>query len=196
MLGVAESGVLQYRDSGHLGRGAGSLCESSFDDLVGDLVARIRSFRPAGVVTYDANGMYGHPDHVRVHRAVLVAVEAAACAQLWPQAGPAWEVEALWLATVPRSMVDTLVALGLESAIPSTPDSRVSVALDVRPWLDLKWEAVRAHASEFERGARISAFEEPKLRELCLGHEWFIHRPGPGARGRPAGPGALLADRG
>ena len=197
LLGVAESGLLPYRDSGPQGRGPGSLCAAPFDDLVGDLVARIRSFRPAAVVTYDAYGMYGHPDHVRVHRAVLVAAEAAACAHLWPQAGPAWAVESLWLATVPDSMVSRLLTLGLESPLPSTPDAQVSAALDVRPWLDIKWQAVRAHASEFERGSRIAAFEEPRLRELCLGREWFIHRPGPGARrGAAPGPGALLADRG
>lgn len=196
LLGVAESGLLPYRDSGHQGHGPGSLCEAPFDDLVGDLVARIRSFRPAAVATYDAYGMYGHPDHVRVHRAVLVAVEAAAHAHLWPQAGAAWAVDSLWLATVPESMVQRLLTLGLESPIPATPDAQVSVALDVRPWLDLKWEAVRAHASEFARGSRIAAFEEPRLRELCLGREWFIHRPGPGARDGRAWPvGALLADR-
>ncbi|QMU69522.1 PIG-L family deacetylase [Streptacidiphilus sp. P02-A3a] len=195
LLGVAESGLLRYRDSGHQGRGPGSLCDAPFDDLVGDLVARIRSFRPAAVASYDAYGMYGHPDHIRVHRAVLVAVEAAARPQLWPQAGAAWAVDSLWLATVPDSMVQRLLTLGLESAIPSTPDAQVSVALDVRPWLDLKWEAVRAHASEFARGSRIAAFEEPRLRELCLGREWFIHRPGPGASGgRRWTPGALLAD--
>jgi N-acetyl-1-D-myo-inositol-2-amino-2-deoxy-alpha-D-glucopyranoside deacetylase len=196
VLGVAESGVLPYRDSGHLGRGKGSLCEAPMDDLVADLVARIRSFRPAAVATYDAYGMYGHPDHVRVHRAVLIAVEAAACAHLWPQAGPAWAVRSLWLATVPESMVNRLVELGLESPLPSTPDARITAAVDVRPWLDVKWEAIRAHASEFARGARIAAFEEPHLRELCLGREWFLHRPGPGARRLgPANPGALLADQ-
>ncbi|QMU76970.1 hypothetical protein GXW83_15885 [Streptacidiphilus sp. PB12-B1b] len=195
VLGVAESGILPYRDSGHLGRGKGSLCEAPMDDLVADLVARIRSFRPAAVATYDAFGIYGHPDHVRVHRAVLVAVEAAASAHLWPQAGPAWAVESLWLATLPESLVQRLLELGLESPLPCTPDARIAAAVDVRPWLDVKWEAVRAHASEFARGARIAAFEEPQLRELCLGREWFLYRPGPGARGgMSADPGVLLAD--
>jgi N-acetyl-1-D-myo-inositol-2-amino-2-deoxy-alpha-D-glucopyranoside deacetylase len=91
-------------------------------------------------------------------------------------------------------MVRRLRELGLETPMPSTPDALVT-AVDVRPWLEVKWEAVRSHASEFARGARISAFEEPRLRELCLGTEWFLHRPGPGAA-RPAGAvGArLLAD--
>ena len=201
VLGVAESGVLPYRDSGHLGRGEGTLCEAPFDDLVADLVARIRSFRPAAVATYDAFGLYGHPDHVRVHRAVLVAVEAAACASLWPQAGPAWAVDSLWLATVPESLVRKLTSLGLEASLPSTPDSQIGAAVDVRPWLDVKWEAIRAHASEFERGARIAAFAEPQLREICLGREWFLYRPGPGSipggalACEEASPTRMLADR-
>ncbi|MFC1415798.1 PIG-L deacetylase family protein [Streptacidiphilus cavernicola] len=195
LLGVAESGVLPYRDSGHLGLGRGSLCEAPFDDVVGDLVARIRSFRPSAVTTYDANGMFGHPDHVRVHRAVLAAVEAAASPHQWPQAGAAWAVESLWLSTVPESLVRTLTGLGLESPLPCTPDDRVAASVDVRPWLDVKWEAVRAHASEFERGARIAAFEEPQLRTLCLGTEWFLYRQGPGARiGATVRSARLLAD--
>ncbi|WP_370144644.1 PIG-L deacetylase family protein [Streptacidiphilus sp. EB129] len=193
VLGVAESGMLPYRDSGPRGRGAGSLCAAPFDDLVADLVARIRSFRPSAVVSYDAFGLSGHPDHVRVHRAVLVAVEAAACPHQWPQAGAAWAVESLWLATIPESLVRRLTALGLETPLPCTPDDRIAAAVDVRPWLDVKWEAVRAHASEFERGARVTAFEEPHLRELCLGTEWFMHRPGPGAAPAPTRT-RLLAD--
>jgi len=189
VLGVAESGVLSYRDSGHEGRGPGSLCEAPFDDLVADLVARIRSFRPSAVASYDAFGLFGHPDHIRVHRAVLAAVEAAACPSLWPQAGPAWDVDSLWLATVPESLVRKLTSLGLETPLPSTPDERIAAVVDVRPWLDVKWEAIRAHASEIARGARIAAFAEPQLRELCLGREWFLYRPGPGAAGASWGPG-------
>ena len=195
LLGVAESGMLRYHDSGHLGRGSGSLCEAPFDEFVGELVARIRSFRPAAVVTYDAYGIYGHPDHVRVHRAVLAAVEAAASSSTLPQAGPAWAVDSLWLATVPESLVRQLTTLGLEQAMPFTPDARIAAAIDVRPWLDVKWAAVRSHESEFARGARIAAFEEPQLRELCLGREWFLYRPGPGAQSGGVPHRGLLADR-
>ncbi|MCD0485444.1 PIG-L family deacetylase [Streptacidiphilus sp. ASG 303] len=196
VLRAGRPDILPYRDSGPLGRGHGSLCAAPFDALVAALVTRIRLLRPAAVATYDAFGVYGHPDHVRVHRAVLAAVHAAAHGGVQPEAGPPWEVHSVWLATVPESLVRELTALGLEAPLPCTPDDRISAAVDVRPWLDVKWEAVRAHASEFARGARISAFQEPRLRRLCLGTEWFLHHPGPAARpaAAPRARPRLLAD--
>jgi N-acetyl-1-D-myo-inositol-2-amino-2-deoxy-alpha-D-glucopyranoside deacetylase len=182
VLGVTSSAMLHYRDSGRLGHGQGSLCGAPFDDVVAHLVGQIRALRPAAVVTYDAAGASGHLDHIRVHRATLAAVEAAAVPFLLPAHGPAWAVESVWLSTAPSSLAAHAAAVGLHPAeVPSTPDERVDVSLDVRPWLATKWAALQCHASEFERGASISVFADPTLRDLGLGTEFFLHRPGPGA---------------
>ncbi|WP_042367251.1 PIG-L deacetylase family protein [Streptacidiphilus neutrinimicus] len=187
VLGVTSSAMLPYRDSGRRGQGPGSLCAAPFDDVVADLVERIRALRPTAVVTYDAAGVSGHLDHIRVHRATLAAVEAAAVPFLLPSHGPAWAVESVWLVTAPSSLVGHAAAIGLAPAdVPSTPDERIAVPLDVRPWLAIKWAALRCHASEFDRGASVSAFADPALRQLGLGTEYFLHRPGPGA---PTGAG-------
>lgn len=42
------------------------------------LVQLLREFRPQVVTTYDENGGYPHPDHVRVHVLTMAAVDAAA----------------------------------------------------------------------------------------------------------------------
>jgi N-acetyl-1-D-myo-inositol-2-amino-2-deoxy-alpha-D-glucopyranoside deacetylase len=188
-LGVTSSAMLPYRDSGRLGHGQGSLCAAPFDDVVAHLVGQIRALRPAVVVTYDAAGGSGHLDHIRVHRATLAAVEAAAVPFLLPSYGPAWAVDSVWLATVPASLAGDAAALGLQPAeVPSTPDDRIAVSLDVRPWLDTKWAALQCHASEFARGASVSAFGDTALRELGLGREFYLHRHGPGAAGGVGAP--------
>ncbi|RAG82674.1 hypothetical protein DN069_26520 [Streptacidiphilus pinicola] len=182
ILGVTSSAMLPYRDSGRLGHGQGSLCAAPFDDVVAHLVGQIRALRPVAVVTYDAAGGSGHLDHIRVHRATLAAIEAAAVPYLLPAHGPAWAVESVWLATVPASLARDAAAIGLQPAeVPATPDDRIAVSLDVRPWLDTKWAALQCHASEFARGAGVSAFADRTLRELGLGREFYLHRPGPGA---------------
>ena len=38
----------------------------------------MREERPDVVVTYDENGGYGHPDHIRAHQVAVAAFEAAA----------------------------------------------------------------------------------------------------------------------
>lgn len=67
-----------YRDSGMawirpgLAGPADASDERSFtfapvDEQVADLVALLDAWRPDAVVSYDAGGGYGHPDHVRMH---------------------------------------------------------------------------------------------------------------------------------
>jgi mycothiol S-conjugate amidase len=57
------------------------------------LVRLIRSFRPQVLITYDENGGYPHPDHVRTHEISIYARDAAADATRYPDAGPAWQVQ-------------------------------------------------------------------------------------------------------
>ena len=55
------------------------------------LVKVIREFRPHVLTTYDENGGYPHPDHIRSHEVAVAAFDAAGDPDLFPQAGPAWQ---------------------------------------------------------------------------------------------------------
>lgn len=52
-----------------------SLCAAEFGDVAADIATVIDSTRATAVVSYDAAGGYGHPDHVRVRQAALRAAE-------------------------------------------------------------------------------------------------------------------------
>ena len=69
----------RYRDSGMAGSPAAARPEAfaAADlDEVGGLVADVvRRLRPDVVVTYDEHGGYGHPDHIRTHRATRRALQ-------------------------------------------------------------------------------------------------------------------------
>ena len=69
----------RYRDSGMVGSPAAARPEAfaAADlDVAGGLVADVmREVRPDVVVTYDAHGGYGHPDHVQTHRVTRRALE-------------------------------------------------------------------------------------------------------------------------
>ena len=56
----------------------------------------IREFRPQVIVTYDENGGYPHPDHIRTHEISVAAFAAAADETQYPNAGPAWQVSKLY----------------------------------------------------------------------------------------------------
>ena len=69
-----------FRDSGMAGSAAArgprafsGVPRSEAAAAVGEVIARLA---PDVVVTYDASGGYGHPDHVRTHEATVAAVAA------------------------------------------------------------------------------------------------------------------------
>jgi len=56
----------------------GALVSVPLDSAAGHLAALVVEQQPALVVTYDAGGGYGHPDHVRAHQITVRALEIAA----------------------------------------------------------------------------------------------------------------------
>ena len=60
------------------------------------LVRVIREFKPHVMTTYDENGGYPHPDHVRCHEVSMAAYEAAGDHRLFPDAGTPWNVSKLY----------------------------------------------------------------------------------------------------
>jgi LmbE family N-acetylglucosaminyl deacetylase len=88
---------LGYRDSGMMDTEANAHPEcfwkADLDEATGKLVSVIREAQPAVMVTYDANGNYGHPDHINAHRIGVAAMQAAADPSRFADAGPAFAVD-------------------------------------------------------------------------------------------------------
>jgi N-acetyl-1-D-myo-inositol-2-amino-2-deoxy-alpha-D-glucopyranoside deacetylase len=180
ILGAGRPRMLGHADSRvpHSAPGRPRFCDVPLDEAVGELVAHLRDFRPAIVLTHDAyGGLTGHEDHVHTHRVTTLAVHAAGLERLYPDAGEPWQPSALYLATHPHTAVRAwgghLAPVG--KALRTVPDERVSAAVDVTPWLDRKVAAVLAHRTEVARGAApglIAALSGPE-RERLLGTEWY-----------------------
>lgn len=60
------------------------------------LVKVIREFRPHVMTTYDENGGYPHPDHIKCHEVSMAAYEAAADPEQFPDAGEPWAVQKVY----------------------------------------------------------------------------------------------------
>jgi N-acetyl-1-D-myo-inositol-2-amino-2-deoxy-alpha-D-glucopyranoside deacetylase len=193
VLGVAEHEFLGYRDSGMVGTDGNddprSFWQADIDDAVGRLVAVIRRFRPAVVVTYDAYGGYGHPDHIQAHRVTVLAVEAAGMAALYPQAGPPWHTQKLYYATFPRSAIATANQAFAAAGLPSpfgegtdpadlalgTDDDLVTTTVDVRSQLATKRRALEAHVSQIAPDSFFLNVPD-EMVEGFYGTEWFLRR--------------------
>lgn len=66
------------------------------EESVEALVKVVREFRPHVMTTYDENGGYPHPDHIRCHQVSVAAFEAAGDYRLFPGSGDVWTVSKLY----------------------------------------------------------------------------------------------------
>src|ERR1019366_4778995 len=105
--------------------------QADLDDAAGELLTVIREVRPAVTVSYDANGFYGHPDHIQAHRVAWRAFQLAA--------GPAAK---FYATALPRSVLagalGRVMAAGLPGGflapatvedLPYTPDEQVTTEI-------------------------------------------------------------------
>ncbi|MGW2281616.1 PIG-L deacetylase family protein [Streptomyces sp. NPDC001770] len=188
VLGAGSPRMLGYRDARNDSSAPGRprLCDVDLDEAVAHVVAQIRGFRPAAVLTHDAFGqLTGHADHRRTHQVTLLAVEAAGLAGLYPEAGEPWRTDALYAGTHPASGVGELGHLlhGVGKTALSVPDAYATAAVDVTDQLARKWAAISAHRSQL-LGVRplpaVLSRLDAERRTRILGHEYFTRlTPGP-----------------
>jgi LmbE family N-acetylglucosaminyl deacetylase len=161
ILGVAAHHRLGYRDSGMAGT-AGNDHPDCFHRADTEAAARrlaaiLRAERPTAVVSDDARGTYGHPDHIKAH-AVTVRAVALAADPTAPVPGAPWRVARravhAYSETRLRAAQDALTAAGLPSPFEErpdgfgTPDRAVTTRVDVAAFAPTKLAAMRAHLSQ------------------------------------------------
>lgn len=112
-------GAGRWRDSGMEGtekRRRERFIDADEREAVGALVDIIRRLRPHVVVTYDPNGGYGHPDHIRTHTVTTAAVAAAGGSD-YP--GKPWDVPKFyWTVLAVDAFMAGWQALGPDDFLP------------------------------------------------------------------------------
>ena len=88
MLGYKDSGMPDTPEN----EDPACFARADLDEAVGRLVEIIRRERPQVMLTYgDDQKGYPHPDHLRVHDISMLAFDAAADADRYPEAGEPWQ---------------------------------------------------------------------------------------------------------
>ncbi len=183
-LGVSDVRFLGYRDSGMEGSEEAlhprAFVRAPVDDAASRLAASIRSLRPRLIVSFGPEGVYGHPDHLHLHRAVVRAVELAAEGQ--PSDGSTWQTPSLYFATAPR---EEMLALFNRPNSPlsslsetaranlGTPRAEITHVIDVRRWETSKREAIRAHFTQTGEGGPLSGMPTEAL-DARISREHFV----------------------
>jgi LmbE family N-acetylglucosaminyl deacetylase len=189
-VGIDDVSFLDYVD--------GQLADASQDEVVGRIVHHLRRFRPAVVVTFAANGGYGHPDHMAIHRDTLAAVEAAADPQWFPEqvdAGLApYRVRKVYYTAFPREQMlamrdemrkrgQDFVPGGDAGTIPieemGNPEAEITtvVTLDGDEFA-AKQRSMYAHATQMAPNGPLTEATPDQLRQF-MGREMLILAPPP-----------------
>ncbi|GFG75013.1 N-acetyl-1-D-myo-inositol-2-amino-2-deoxy-alpha-D-glucopyranoside deacetylase [Mycobacterium botniense] len=166
-------GAGRWRDSGMPGtpaRRQQKFVDADDREAVGALVSIIREQRPHVVVTYDPNGGYGHPDHVRTHAVTAAAVRAAATAD---HPGSPWTVPKFyWTVLATNALVAGWRALSPQDVRPgwvippSTndfegfgySDEHIDAVIEAGNALPAKVAALAAHQTQVSVGPTGRAF--------------------------------------
>ncbi|MGH3517098.1 MAG: PIG-L family deacetylase [Haloechinothrix sp.] len=185
ILGAHRVEFLGYTDSGMMGTVAndapGSFWTTSVEDAAGKLAAILHEENADVLTVYDDNGVYGHPDHIQVHRVGMRAAEFAGTPRVYQNTmnrdqvrrGMARCTEQATSAGIEVPDLDSEPHLG-------KPDAMITTAVDVTHYVDYKRRAMRAHASQIAEQSFFLAMPDAAFAEI-FGTEWFIRDDqGPG----------------
>jgi len=132
------------------------------------LVKAVREFRPHVLLTYDENGGYPHPDHIKCHQVSVEAFEAAADPDRYQGCGQPWQpLKLYYCMTFHRARLmalhDEMVRRGLDSPYAdrldewleeeesaARPKYRVTTRVPCGDYFETRNEALIAHATQVD----------------------------------------------
>lgn len=174
---------LDYQDSGLHGENAAGLASQDPLEAAAAIASLDKLEGPVdAVVGYDANGIYGHPDHVAVYR-----ITQALAGLLETRSGTR---PTIYESTVDREylhFVETHVVVdaqggrpvgrGLSATDLGSATLDIDVSIDVSPVLEPKRAALAAHSSQLPADAPMFELGQANFAAV-YGWEWY-RRVGP-----------------
>jgi LmbE family N-acetylglucosaminyl deacetylase len=176
VLGVADVILMDHPD--------GQLGWDRVPEFQAQIVATVRRYAPSAVITFGADGLYWHKDHIGVYERTTTALQSFGTA-----APPIYHV------TMPRGIIRPLVeaalsrgwtapAKGFWSLVPDAfglSAAPPTVIVDVQPWVAQKVAAILCHQTQMGSGHPFDRLE-PAEAERWLGTEHFHRMAGDVAR--------------
>lgn len=170
-LGVQHHRWLGYVDSG-LPEGdplpplpEGCFAVADTDQVVQDVVKIWRQFRPHVIITYDENGGYPHPDHLKVHEVSMLAWDKSGDPTYHPELGAPWTPLKLYythgfIRQRLELFHEALLAEGLESPYGEILErwqahradimARVTTQIECAEFFPQRDAALKAHATQID----------------------------------------------
>jgi mycothiol S-conjugate amidase len=155
------------------------------------LVRLIREFRPHVLVTYDENGGYPHPDHIRTHEVSVAAFDAAGDPERFTESGAPWQPLKLYYSNgFSRAKLlafhNAMTERGLESPYDewlkrweddgTDVQDRVTTRVECADYFPIRDKALLAHATQIDPNSRWFAVTADIQREVWPTEEYELAR--------------------
>jgi len=178
LLGVQRLEFLGYLDSGVTAPGepmpAAAFALADVEQAAAALAAIIVDESADTLVFYDEGGIYGHADHLAVHRVGRRAGQLAGVARVYEAT-----VDREYLHFVETHLVG-LAALSMHEPVPTgVPTVLVTTTIDVGTAIGVKRAAIAAHASQIPTDSPVLRFDADTFAGV-YGYEWYVRSGPPG----------------
>ena len=174
VLGADPPRLLGYRDSGMIDEPSNNdpscFWQADVTEAAQKLAAILVEVDAAVLTVYDPNGLYGHPDHIQVHRVGLAAAELV---------GPSLKV---YESTVNRERaIEGMTRMAEEGQDVPNPEEMqdfgvsekdLAYFIDVTEFIDKKRSSLRCHASQVSPDDMFLSVPDEVFAEM-FGMEWF-----------------------
>jgi len=196
-LGLSDVRFLPFRDSGMEGTPENedprAWHQQPPEVALPAVLEVMRDVRPHLVFTWQADGGYGHPDHVAAHRHTAAAFDACGDASVHPEAGEPWEPERLYWGA---RMMSRFVTMRLEmekrglldepiddeararfDEMLKRPVPPVSVVVDTSAFIAEKRRAASMHRTQFGENGMWSRVPDDLLEQFYGEERFYQARP-------------------
>ena len=167
ILGVTRLVILGHPD--------GNLRWADVSQFHAELMIALRRYRPDAVLTFGADGLYWHADHIGVHERTLTAVQSlgADAPPLYGVTMPAGAMQAVVGAAHARGAAPFNSAFwGISPNAFGLSADPPAFSIDVRPWISRKLAALRSHQTQMGPHNPLAWIDEDDARRW-LGEEHF-----------------------
>ncbi len=151
---------------------------------VGKLVKLIRELKPDVLVTFGPDGIYGHYDHIAVHRWATIAYDLAADPECFPDLDTCepHQVQKLYYRVSPQESLDARRQSGQRPAVMmdgvafpfvGLPMDQITTVIDVSDFVDAKLRGILCHATQIGRNNRYVETPGEVLNDPWFRQETF-----------------------
>jgi LmbE family N-acetylglucosaminyl deacetylase len=144
-----------------------------------DIDSVLRRHKPGAVITFDADGLYWHDDHISIHERTTQAVAAlgSGAPALYYVTLPGGAIRGLAEAAHARGGAPPGASLwGISPDAFGLDTSEASFRIDVRDWVPRKLAALRCHQTQAGPQSPFTWIDESDAR-TWLGYELFRRAP-------------------